>query len=119
MSANVLKLLLSIKDQVVNLPVKPDTTLQQLLSNFRVLNDEQLYELSTYLEPREDKNLPLRPDVFDQFTQFGASTKKSSQDALSPVLGSVVCLSSYYLNLITPGKTSSSGTSNATQSQES
>lgn len=73
MNAAVLKLVMQFQYQSATSIAKPDPDIQSHLLNLKSLSDDECYELSNYLEPKEGKEPPPRPPILDEFVQASTS----------------------------------------------
>lgn len=89
LTARVLKLIKTIQNQPVEL-VDEDKESQSSLANMRVLSDDELYDLSAYLEPQEGQERPPRPHILDQFVQYGSLSVSVDNDVHHSFVSEVV-----------------------------
>ena len=70
MNAKILRLIIEIQQQAFKERIPLNKELQKLLHNFKILEEDEGYEVSKFIEPKEGTPEPPRPAILDQFVQY-------------------------------------------------
>jgi hypothetical protein len=81
--ASILKNIKTVQEQVGEV-AEVNKDLQSYLTNFKLPTEDELYDLSGYLEPKEGREPPVKPPVLDQYVQFGVALKESAEKIEKP-----------------------------------